>query len=65
LRLFKIAESPGAVESFVELPAVLTHVSISKQEHKKAGLESGLIRWSVKTEHVQDLVEDLERGLGC
>lgn len=64
LRTFKIAESLGGVESLVELPAVMTHASIPKQERKKAGLDDGLIRLSVGIEHVQDLLEDLKRGLG-
>jgi cystathionine gamma-lyase len=64
LRLFKIAESLGGVESLVELPAVMTHASIPKQERKKAGLDDGLIRLSVGIEHHQDLLEDLKRGLG-
>jgi len=48
----------------VELPAVMTHASIPKQERKKAGLDDGLIRLSVGIEHLQDLLEDLKRGLG-
>lgn len=64
LRLFKIAESLGGVESLVELPAVMTHASIPKPERKKAGLDDGLIRLSVGIEDLQDLLEDLKRGLG-
>ena len=64
LRIFKIAESLGGVESLVELPAIMTHASIPKQERKKAGLDDGLIRLSVGIEHVQDLLEDLKRGTG-
>ena len=64
LRLFKIAESLGGVESLVELPTVMTHASIPKEERKKAGLDEGLIRLSVGIEHVQDLLDDLKRGLG-
>jgi cystathionine gamma-synthase/cystathionine gamma-lyase len=63
LRLFKIAESLGGVESLVELPAVMTHASIPKQERKKAGLDDGLIRLSVGIEHHQDLLADLKRAL--
>ena len=63
LRLFKIAESLGGVESLVELPAVMTHASIPKEERKKAGLDDGLIRLSVGIEHVQDLLADLKRAL--
>jgi cystathionine beta-lyase/cystathionine gamma-synthase len=64
LRIFKIAESLGGVESLVELPAIMTHASIPKEERKKAGLDDGLIRLSVGIEHVQDLLEDLKRALG-
>jgi cystathionine beta-lyase/cystathionine gamma-synthase len=64
LRLFKIAESLGGVESLVELPAIMTHASIPTEERKRAGLYDGLIRLSVGIEHVQDLLEDLKRALG-
>jgi cystathionine gamma-lyase len=64
LRIFKIAESLGGVESLVELPAIMTHASIPKAERKKAGLDDGLIRLSVGIEHVQDLLQDLKRALG-
>jgi cystathionine gamma-lyase len=64
LRIFKIAESLGGVESLVELPAIMTHASIPKEERKKAGLDDGLIRLSVGIEDVEDLLGDLKRGLG-
>ena len=64
LRIFKIAESLGGVESLVELPAIMTHASIPKEEREKAGLYDGLIRLSVGIEHVQDLLEDLKQALG-
>ncbi len=63
LRLFKIAESLGGVESLVELPAVMTHASIPKEERRKAGLEEGVIRLSVGIEDVEDLRKDLKRAL--
>jgi cystathionine gamma-lyase len=63
LKIFKIAESLGGVESLVELPAVMTHASIPKGERKKAGLDDGLIRLSVGIEDVEDLVADLEYAL--
>ncbi len=64
LKIFKIAESLGGVESLVELPAIMTHASIPKEERKKAGLDDGLIRLSVGIEDVEDLFADLKRGLG-
>jgi cystathionine beta-lyase/cystathionine gamma-synthase len=63
LRLFKIAESLGGVESLVELPAIMTHASIPKEKRKQAGLDDGLIRLSVGIEDVQDLLQDLKRAL--
>jgi len=63
LRIFKIAESLGGVESLVELPAIMTHASIPKEEREKAGLYDGLIRLSVGIEHIQDLLQDLKRAL--
>jgi cystathionine gamma-lyase len=63
LRIFKIAESLGGVESLVELPAVMTHASIPKNERKKAGLEDGLIRLSVGIENLEDLIDDLMTAL--
>jgi cystathionine beta-lyase/cystathionine gamma-synthase len=64
LRIFKIAESLGGVESLVELPAIMTHASIPKEERRKAGLDDGLIRLSVGIEDVEDLIGDLEHALG-
>lgn len=63
LSIFKIAESLGGVESLVELPAIMTHASIPKEERKKAGLDDSLIRLSVGIEDIEDLVFDLETAL--
>jgi len=63
LRIFKIAESLGGVESLVELPAIMTHASIPKSERQKAGLADGLIRLSVGVEDIEDLLNDLRRAL--
>jgi cystathionine gamma-lyase len=65
LKIFKIAESLGGVESLVELPAVMTHVSIPKEERRKAGLDDGLIRLSVGIESVEDLIADLKQALSA
>jgi cystathionine gamma-lyase len=63
LRIFKTAESLGGVESLVELPAIMTHASIPKEERKKAGLDDGLIRLSVGIEDLDDLRRDLDSAL--
>jgi cystathionine beta-lyase/cystathionine gamma-synthase len=63
LKIFKIAESLGGVESLVELPAIMTHASIPREERMRAGLNDGLIRLSVGTEDLADLLADLKQGL--
>jgi cystathionine beta-lyase/cystathionine gamma-synthase len=63
LKIFKIAESLGGVESLVELPAIMTHASIPKEERRRAGLDEGLIRLSVGIEDIDDLIFDLESAL--
>jgi Cystathionine beta-lyases/cystathionine gamma-synthases len=56
-RLFTLAESLGAVESLIELPAAMTHASVAGSPLE---VPAGLIRLSVGIEAVEDLVADLE-----
>jgi cystathionine beta-lyase/cystathionine gamma-synthase len=64
-RLFTLAESLGGVESLIELPAAMTHASVSGPEALAAGfaVESGLVRLSVGIEDADDLVADLQQAL--
>jgi cystathionine gamma-synthase len=55
-RLFTLAESLGAVESLIELPAVMTHASVSGSPLE---VPDALVRLSVGIEAVDDLVRDL------
>ncbi len=59
-RLFTLAESLGAVESLIELPAVMTHLSAAGSPLE---VPAGLVRLSVGIEAVEDLVADLEAAL--
>jgi cystathionine gamma-synthase len=63
LKFFSLAESLGGVESLVAHPATMTHVSMSPEAREKAGISDQLIRLSVGIEDVQDLLDDLNRGL--
>jgi cystathionine beta-lyase/cystathionine gamma-synthase len=60
-QLFTLAESLGGVESLIEIPASMTHLST-----QGSGLEinPALIRLSVGLEAYQDLINDLEQALG-
>lgn len=62
LRIFTCAESLGGVESLAELPAVMTHASLTPEARRSLGIGDGLIRLSVGLEDVGDLQEDLDRG---
>ena len=62
LSLITLAESLGAVESLIEIPALMTHGAIPSADRLKAGIKDELIRLSVGIEDVEDLIEDLESG---
>ena len=59
-RIFTLAESLGAVESLIELPAKMTHSSVAGSELE---VDSSLIRLSVGLEDVDDLLADLDGAL--
>lgn len=60
---FTLAESLGAVESLISVPALMTHASIPKDIREKEGIADGLIRLSVGIEDTADLVADLRQAL--
>ncbi|GMA50285.1 cystathionine gamma-lyase [Alicyclobacillus contaminans] len=62
-RYFTLAESLGAVESLISVPARMTHASIPKARRDELGISDGLIRISVGLEDVEDLLEDLDQAL--
>lgn len=63
LKYFTLAESLGAVESLISVPAKMTHASIPKERREALGITDGLIRISVGIEDSEDLVEDLAQSL--
>ncbi|WP_419876355.1 bifunctional cystathionine gamma-lyase/homocysteine desulfhydrase [Candidatus Pristimantibacillus sp. PTI5] len=63
LKYFTLAESLGAVESLISVPARMTHASIPKERRALLGITDGLIRISVGIEDSEDLLEDLEQSL--
>ncbi|MDR6226290.1 bifunctional cystathionine gamma-lyase/homocysteine desulfhydrase [Desmospora profundinema] len=62
-RWFTLAESLGAVESLISVPARMTHASIPPERRRELGISDGLVRISVGVEDVNDLMEDLELAL--
>ena len=59
--VFFLAESLGGVESLIEVPAAMTHLSVAGTPLE---VPPDLIRLSVGIEAADDLVEDLDRALG-
>ncbi len=60
-RLFTLAESLGGVESLIELPAAMTHLSVADSP---LAVPPGLVRLSVGIEDLEDLRADLAQALG-
>ena len=59
-KIFTLAESLGGVESLIEVPAAMTHLSVAGSQLE---VDPGLVRLSVGIEHKEDLIEDLKQAL--
>lgn len=59
-KLFTLAESLGGVESLIEVPAAMTHLSVAGSALE---VPAGLVRLSVGIEDAADLVADLAHAL--
>ena len=64
LQLFSLAQSLGGVESLVNIPAMMTHASMSPEARLEADVPDHLIRLSIGLEDGDDLLADLDRALG-
>lgn len=59
-KLFRLAESLGGVESLIEVPAAMTHLSVAGSQ---LDVDPSLVRLSVGIENKDDLIEDLKQAL--
>ena len=59
-KIFTLAESLGGVESLIEHPAAMTHLSVAGSALEVPG---SLVRLSVGIEDIEDLVDDLRTAL--
>lgn len=62
-KFFTLAESLGGIESLVEVPAIMTHGGIPKEERESNGVFDDLVRVSVGIEDTDDLIEDVRQAL--
>lgn len=63
-KVITLAESLGAVESLVQIPAAMSNKKIPEELRKANGLGDGLVRFSVGIEDINDILEDIEQALG-
>ncbi len=59
-RIFALAESLGGVESLIEVPAAMTHLSVAGSPLE---VDPALVRLSVGIENKDDLIEDIGQAL--
>ncbi len=63
LNLFSLLANVADVKSLVIHPASTTHSQLSPEELLAAGIKPATVRLSVGTEHIDDLLSDLEQAL--
>ncbi|MFZ3130397.1 MAG: O-acetylhomoserine aminocarboxypropyltransferase/cysteine synthase family protein [Desulfosporosinus sp.] len=62
LELFSLLANVADVKSLVIHPASTTHSQMSKEELLSCGIKPNTVRLSIGTEHIDDIIADLEHG---
>ncbi len=62
LELFSLLANVADVKSLVIHPASTTHSQMSEEELLKSGIKPNTVRLSIGTEHIDDIIADLEHG---
>ena len=62
LELFSLLANVADVKSLVIHPASTTHSQLSKEELLACGIKPNTIRLSIGTEHIDDIIADLQHG---
>lgn len=65
LEIFSLLANVADVKSLVIHPATTTHAQLSEAELADQGIGQNTIRLSIGTEHIDDIIEDLERGFAA
>ena len=65
LKIFSLLANVADVKSLVIHPATTTHSQLSPEELLDQGIHDTTIRLSIGTEHVDDIIEDLEKGFAA
>ncbi|MBQ5397573.1 MAG: O-acetylhomoserine aminocarboxypropyltransferase/cysteine synthase, partial [Candidatus Methanomethylophilus sp.] len=62
LKLFSLLANVADVKSLVIHPASTTHSQLEEKELLAAGIKPNTVRLSIGTEHIDDIIADLEQG---
>ena len=62
LKIFSLLANVADVKSLVIHPASTTHSQLTREELEEQDIHDGTIRLSIGTEHIDDIIADLERG---
>ena len=65
LELFSLLANVADVKSLVIHPASTTHSQLSEEELLACGIRPNTVRLSIGTEHIDDILADLERGFAA
>ena len=65
LEIFSLLANVADVKSLVIHPATTTHSQLSPEELEDQGIKPGTIRLSIGTEHIDDIIADLEKGFAA
>jgi len=65
LQIFSLLANVADVKSLVIHPASTTHSQLSDEELTDAGINQNTIRLSIGTEHIDDIIADLENGFAA
>lgn len=65
LKIFSLLANVADVKSLVIHPATTTHSQLTEEELMAAGIKNNTIRLSIGTEHVDDLIADLDQAFNA
>ncbi len=65
LKIFSLLANVADVKSLVIHPASTTHSQLSQEELLDQGIKPNTIRLSIGTEHIDDIIEDLEQAFAA
>ena len=65
LKIFSLLANVADVKSLVIHPATTTHAQLTAQELEEQGIKPNTIRLSIGTEHIDDILSDLEQGFAA